>query len=542
MKDFWKKAGILFLTAVLLAMPAYAETITVEPVVPTVCAHVDVSTEGVCQNPLCGAQALARFESANTVEYIFLLNNLRWKTINMNNNNTDDIYTITILTDIPSISFTILADTVTLDLNGFTLGYTGGDFGNIVYLEEQGNLTIIDSSEEGTGAMTNPTGPVVDFARAPMAPESQAVLTIQGGTFSGQSMTFWLGGGTLYVEGGTVIGDFQAGAGEITGGRFSMDPTAALTADYKAELEDGYYVVKRVTPLVCSHDTVDANGKCQTRGCGAQAYAKLETADTVEYLFEANSLSQKVSALQQNGVKDTFTITVLQDIVSPAGNSWLNLWSEETVTLDLNGFNIRYGGSDFGHILYLSGPVNLTLMDSSASGTGSMTNETGPIADFPRAGVALPPSNSVVTVKSGTYRGGGITFWMNDGTLNVEGGLVLQNYRASAYNITGGRFEVDPTEYLAAGYEAVQDEEGYYAVQKNADSVLYGDYNDDGAINGKDLTLIRRYLSGGFDVSTCNSAAADVNLDGDINGKDLTLIRRYLSGGFDVVLGQPTGE
>ena len=66
---------------------------------------------------------------------------------------------------------------------------------------------------------------------------------------------------------------------------------------------------------------------------------------------------------------------------------------------------------------------------------------------------------------------------------------------------------------------------------------LYGDVNGDSVINGKDLTLIRRYITGGFELVKFNAEAADVNLDGSINGKDLTLIRRYISGGFGVELG-----
>jgi len=66
---------------------------------------------------------------------------------------------------------------------------------------------------------------------------------------------------------------------------------------------------------------------------------------------------------------------------------------------------------------------------------------------------------------------------------------------------------------------------------------LYGDVNGDSVINGKDLTLIRRYITGGFELVKFNAEAADVNLDNSINGKDLTLIRRYISGGFGVELG-----
>ncbi len=60
-----------------------------------------------------------------------------------------------------------------------------------------------------------------------------------------------------------------------------------------------------------------------------------------------------------------------------------------------------------------------------------------------------------------------------------------------------------------------------------------GDVNGDQTVNGKDVTLIRRY-NAGYDV-TINKLAADVNNDGTINGKDVTLIRRY-NAGYDVEL------
>lgn len=55
-----------------------------------------------------------------------------------------------------------------------------------------------------------------------------------------------------------------------------------------------------------------------------------------------------------------------------------------------------------------------------------------------------------------------------------------------------------------------------------------GDVNDDGVVNGKDVTLVRRW-NAGFDV-TINTQAADCNGDGIINGKDVTLLRRYNAG------------
>lgn len=65
-----------------------------------------------------------------------------------------------------------------------------------------------------------------------------------------------------------------------------------------------------------------------------------------------------------------------------------------------------------------------------------------------------------------------------------------------------------------------------------------GDVNDDGSVNGKDVTLLRRFNAGGYDVSV-NESAANVNDDGTINGKDVTLIRRYIAGGYDNIELKP---
>ena len=62
-----------------------------------------------------------------------------------------------------------------------------------------------------------------------------------------------------------------------------------------------------------------------------------------------------------------------------------------------------------------------------------------------------------------------------------------------------------------------------------------GDVNRDLIVNGKDVTLLRRYIVGGYDVYI-NETAADVNDDGVINGKDITLLRQYNAGGYSVTL------
>ncbi len=61
-----------------------------------------------------------------------------------------------------------------------------------------------------------------------------------------------------------------------------------------------------------------------------------------------------------------------------------------------------------------------------------------------------------------------------------------------------------------------------------------GDVNDDGSIDLKDVTLMRRALAGWH--VTVNETAADVNKDNSFDLKDIVILRRYLAGGWDITL------
>ena len=61
---------------------------------------------------------------------------------------------------------------------------------------------------------------------------------------------------------------------------------------------------------------------------------------------------------------------------------------------------------------------------------------------------------------------------------------------------------------------------------------LRGDVNGDGAVNLKDVVLIRRYIAKGWDV-TVEESVADINGDGIVNLKDVVALRRQIAGGWD---------
>ena len=69
-----------------------------------------------------------------------------------------------------------------------------------------------------------------------------------------------------------------------------------------------------------------------------------------------------------------------------------------------------------------------------------------------------------------------------------------------------------------------------------------GDINKDSEVNAKDVTILRRYLAGGwendeeeidlFSSELFDWFAADCNGDGEVDAKDVTRLRRYLAGGW----------
>ncbi len=65
-----------------------------------------------------------------------------------------------------------------------------------------------------------------------------------------------------------------------------------------------------------------------------------------------------------------------------------------------------------------------------------------------------------------------------------------------------------------------------------------GDIDEDGTITPKDVTLLRRYLAGGWNVQI-NMSLADIDQDGSVTPKDVTLLRRYLAGGWGVEMPTP---
>lgn len=73
-----------------------------------------------------------------------------------------------------------------------------------------------------------------------------------------------------------------------------------------------------------------------------------------------------------------------------------------------------------------------------------------------------------------------------------------------------------------------------YAIVGVLTAVNYGDVNDDGKINNKDLAVLIQHINK-WSV-TINATAADVNVDGKINNKDYAILMQYINK-WNVTLG-----
>ncbi|URZ15504.1 glycoside hydrolase family 48 protein [Clostridium felsineum] len=71
-----------------------------------------------------------------------------------------------------------------------------------------------------------------------------------------------------------------------------------------------------------------------------------------------------------------------------------------------------------------------------------------------------------------------------------------------------------------------------YAIANAAYGTLFpyvkGDVNDDGAVNGRDLMLLRQYVAGKVDGSKLDLNNADVNGDGVVNGRDIMELTKLI--------------
>ena len=114
--------------------------------------------------------------------------------------------------------------------------------------------------------------------------------------------------------------------------------------------------------------------------------------------------------------------------------------------------------------------------------------------------------------------------------------------------VSGGELaEISPGGYLEVGNtpgeitiraDAADGSLVYAELTVTITDRIPGDVDGDGEVTSRDVTILRRYLAGGWGITIddINASAADVDGDGEVTSRDVTILRRYLAGGWGVEL------
>lgn len=281
-------------------------------------------------------------------------------------------------------------------------------------------------------------------------------ISISGGTYTanGNQSSYAVGAGSsnkTSISGGTFIGAVKAAVGQITGGIFSMQPSANYLALGKISKlqDDGYYHI--------------VDGSYVAR-IGDKGYL------TWDELFEDASSTASASSV--------YLLSDAAEITVPAGKN-VTFYNSKNLSVE----RIVNNGTCRILTYALSGAEvvnNGTL--SLEHEVGSLVNNAGGVvnaaANSPKV-TGATINHGTMTISKGSYLGG-IT---NDGTLTI----------------TGGTFSQDVRELCAEGYTTQQNKEGTWDVMADVphvaeiDGYWYGTLQAalSAAKNGDTVKLLR---------------------------------------------------
>ena len=249
----------------------------------------------------------------------------------------------------------------------------------------------------------------IDF-QTPSAAANKGSLTINGGTFNADTYTKCavrlLGFGADVdemlgnIKGGTFNGeialrnwsgaDFNSQVFYITGGQFSVDPTAFVVDGYPViapEAEGDYYTIGQFVPVAM---------------VGDQEYGSLKAA---------------VAAVQDGG-----TITLVNNISQTDGV----IITDKKLTIDLNNktFTVTEGANTNNRNLKINGSSVVTIKNGTMVAAGELTSGA--------YGTVRTEGEAIVTledVKLYSYRGYGLNVKANTGTtVNINHSEIYSQY------------------------------------------------------------------------------------------------------------------
>ena len=209
-----------------------------------------------------------------------------------------------------SIGYLDFYEETTIDLNGHTMTVKT-DMYYAFFIDA--HLTIKDGSSDGNGTLIfeNVSGPLSIYSESPLTLESGTLrftststigidvnkgpFTMTGGKIESAGYSICPGGPNVSISGGTIIGNFRGNYGEIdiTGGKFSFDPSDLLKNGYTVQKDGDFWVVKPPVPYL------DADGSKKT--CTDYTVVTSSTTTWTEGWYVVNSDVSINETIKLNG-------------------------------------------------------------------------------------------------------------------------------------------------------------------------------------------------------------------------------------------------
>ena len=169
--------------------------------------------------------------------------------------------------------------------------------------------------------------------------------------------------------------------------------------------------------------------------------------------------------------------------------------------------------------------VDITTLDTAGTVTVTVTYE-GKTDTFEVNAVALVVEKIEVTAPAkAVYKVGE--------TLDTTGMVVIATYNnGSTADVTTDAI-ASPATLTEIGTTTIT--VTYEGKNKTFDVRVYvpGDITGDGKVNSRDITRLKQYVAGGYDI-TYVEEALDTNGDGKVNSRDITRLKQVVAGGYGV--------
>ena len=382
--------------------------------------------------------------------------------------------------------------------DGATVNINGGSYSKDLYVDA-GTVNVTDGEFTGFAPFEGNTGSIVitggifdadptDFlADGYKATEDEGIYTVSAINYVAQI------GVEKYETLAAALKAAKDGDTVTLLKDTTLDEAVTLAAGTITILQNGFGISNTTEIIVPFGTTVIAD--VVTNRFIAEAGYVIEWTDTgAAYTYTVTETSWPATVTHE-GV-DTNYETALDAMLAAVDGDTVTINEDTTttlspnsgkgsITLDLNGYTASNGVSGAGSTVLTVTGGTITKGNSSSVKAVSISGGSGEIilddVTVTSTGYALysnPGYNNTtgsITVNGGTYTGAagailvekaGGSSRTNGGEITIYGGTfngaIVVN--AGTLTIYGGTFTVDPSEYVATGYEAVNNGDGTYTV------------------------------------------------------------------------------